>query len=97
VALRGDEVVGTLRILDEDGVAKIGRVAVRSALRRTGIGSRLMWRAATIISGRGFSEIVLHAQVSVQQFYQMLGYVEEGDLFDEAGIPHIAMRKRIVK
>ena len=97
VALHDDRVVGTLRILEEGGVAKIGRVAVRAALRGSGIGSRLMHRAAAIISDRGFSEIVLHAQVSVQPFYQRLGYVAEGDLFEEAGIPHIAMRMRIAR
>jgi predicted GNAT family N-acyltransferase len=97
VAIEAGRVVGTLRILDDGGVAKIGRVAVRAALRRTGIGSRLMRRATESISSKGFSEIVLHAQVSVQPFYQRLGYVAEGDLFDEAGISHIAMRMRIAR
>jgi predicted GNAT family N-acyltransferase len=31
----------------------------------------------------------------VKDFYLRLGYVEEGSVFDEAGIPHIAMRKRL--
>jgi predicted GNAT family N-acyltransferase len=68
---------------------------VRAAARGTGIGSRLMDHAAAIALDRGFSEIILHAQVAVSGFYRRLGYVEEGDLFDEAGIPHIAMRKKI--
>jgi predicted GNAT family N-acyltransferase len=94
-ALRGAQVVGTLRLLRHQGEAKVGRVAVRAALRRAGIGRRLMERAAAIASELGFAEIVLHAQVSVAGFYRQLGYIEEGDVFDEAGIPHIAMRKRI--
>ena len=95
VTIHDGEVVGTLRMLEDDGAAKIGRVAVRATLRRNGIGARLMERAAAIALGRGFAEIVLHAQVTVADFYRRLGYVEEGGLFDEAGIPHIAMRKRI--
>ena len=71
------------------------RVAVRAALRGAGIGRRLMERGAAIAAERGFAAIVLHAQVSVASFYRQLGYVEEGDVFDEAGIPHITMRKRI--
>ena len=55
-----------------------------------------MDRAAVIALDRGFVEIVLHAQVAVAGFYRRLGYVEEGDLFEEAGIPHVAMRKKIV-
>jgi len=95
VAIRDDQVVGTLRMLEHDGAAKVGRVAVRAAARRTGIGARLMERAAALAQERGFAEIVLHAQVAVTGFYRRLGYAEEGDLFDEAGIPHIGMRKKI--
>jgi predicted GNAT family N-acyltransferase len=95
VAILDDRVIGTLRLLAHDGVAKIGRVAVRAALRRAGVGARLMQRAEAIAMARGFAEIVLHAQVAVAGFYRRLGYVEEGDLFDEAGIPHIAMRKKV--
>jgi predicted GNAT family N-acyltransferase len=92
--IQDDAVVGTLRLLEHDGEAKIGRVAVRAALRGGGIGRRLMERGAAIAAARGLAEIVLHAQVSVAGFYRQLGYVEEGDVFDEAGIPHITMRKR---
>jgi predicted GNAT family N-acyltransferase len=95
VAIRDGQVIGTLRMLEHAGAAKIGRVAVRAAARRTGIGARLMDRAAVIAAERGFAEIVLHAQVAVAGFYRRCGYVEEGDLFDEAGIPHIAMRRKI--
>jgi predicted GNAT family N-acyltransferase len=95
VAIMDDQVVGTLRMLEHGGVARIGRVAVRAAGRRRGVGARLMERAAAIARERGFAEIVLHAQVAVTGFYRRLGYVEEGDLFDEAGIPHIGMRKTI--
>jgi predicted GNAT family N-acyltransferase len=95
VAILDEEVVGTLRILQHEGAAKIGRVAVRASARRTGVGGRLMERAAEIARERGFEEILLHAQVTVAGFYRRLGYVEEGEPFDEAGIPHIAMRKTI--
>jgi predicted GNAT family N-acyltransferase len=97
VAMVDETVVGTLRVLQQDGVAKIGRVAVRAAARGTGIGARLMERAAAIARERGYREIVLHAQVSVAGFYRRLGYVEEGETFEEAGIPHVAMRKTIAR
>jgi predicted GNAT family N-acyltransferase len=96
IAVRDDQVVGTLRMLEHDGTAKVGRVAVRAVARRTGIGARLMDRAAAIAAERGFTEITLHAQVAMAGFYRRLGYVAEGEPFDEAGIPHIAMRKKIV-
>jgi predicted GNAT family N-acyltransferase len=94
-AILDDEVIGTLRILQHAGAAKIGRVAVRAKLRGSGIASRLMERAAAIALEQGFAEIVLHAQVGVTGFYRRLGYVEEGDVFEEAGIPHVAMRRKL--
>jgi len=96
VALRGDEVIGTLRIVASGETAKIGRVAVRAAARRSGIGSRLMDRAAAIALDRGFQDIVLHAQLATVEFYRRLGYREQGDVFEEAGIPHLCMRKTLV-
>jgi predicted GNAT family N-acyltransferase len=97
VAMVDESVVGTLRILQHEGAAKIGRVAVRAAARGTGIGARLMERAAAIARERGYREIVLHAQVPVAAFYRRLGYIEEGEPFEEAGIPHVAMRKSIAR
>jgi predicted GNAT family N-acyltransferase len=97
VAILDETVVGTLRILQHEGVAKIGRVAVRATARRSGIGARLMERAAAIARARGYREIVLHAQVPVAGFYRRLGYIEEGETFEEAGIPHVAMRKKIAR
>jgi predicted GNAT family N-acyltransferase len=95
VAIRDDRVIGTLRILDHGAAAKVGRVAVRATARRDGIGSRLMKHAAAIAADRGFAEIIVHAQLAVVGFYRRLGYVAEGDQFEDAGIPHIAMRKKI--
>jgi predicted GNAT family N-acyltransferase len=97
VAISGDRVIGTLRILDHGAAAKVGRVAVRATARRGGIGARLMHRAAAIAADRGFTEVIVHAQIAVVGFYRRLGYVEEGEEFDDAGIPHIAMRKKIVR
>ena len=54
-----------------------------------------MQRAAAIAADRGFAEIIVHAQIAVVGFYRRLGYVAEGEEFEDAGIPHIAMRKKI--
>jgi predicted GNAT family N-acyltransferase len=95
VALKGEEVIGTLRIVVSGATAKLGRMAVRAADRRGGTGTRLMARAAEIAATMGVSDIVLHAQLSARDFYERLGYREEGDVFEEADIAHVTMRKRI--
>jgi predicted GNAT family N-acyltransferase len=95
VALRGGDVIGTLRIVLSGNRAKVGRMAVRGAERGKGCGSRLMQQAAVVASQMGAREIVLHAQLTAKDFYRRLGYREEGDVFEEAGIRHAAMKKAI--
>ncbi len=97
VALRGDDVVGTLRIVVVGGrTAKIGRMAVLAAERKAGIGTRLMEHAADIARTMNVHDIELHAQLTAKPFYARLGYRAEGEVFEEAGIAPVTMRKAIV-
>ena len=41
---------------------------------------------------RGSSEVYLHSQSHARDFYLRHGFVAEGEEYEEAGIPHIAMR-----
>ena len=95
VALRDGDVIGTLRIVINVQSAKIGRMAVRATARRQGTGSRLMRRAGEAVLQKGVHEIVLHAQLTAKEFYRGLGYREQGDTFEEAGIAHVAMHKKL--
>jgi predicted GNAT family N-acyltransferase len=40
-------------------------------------------------------EVHLHAQCSAISFYERAGFTVCGEVFDEAGIPHRAMRRRL--
>jgi predicted GNAT family N-acyltransferase len=95
VVLRGDDVIGTLRIVVSGGTAKIGRMAVLAADRKSGVGTRLMEHAAEVARTMGVKEFTLHAQLTAKAFYARLGYREEGAEFEEAGIAHVAMRKAL--
>jgi predicted GNAT family N-acyltransferase len=37
---------------------------------------------------KGVLSLILHAQVSAIPFYEKLGFMANGPLYDEAGIPH---------
>ena len=41
--------------------------------------------------------MTLHAREAAVPFYERLGYLSEGEPFDEVGLPHRAMRKRLVE
>lgn len=94
-ALSDGHVIGTLRIVLHRRTAKIGRMAVSASSRKEGIGRELMEFAATTASRRGAEEIILGAQLTACEFYKRLGYIEEGAVFDDGGIPHVMMRKKL--
>jgi predicted GNAT family N-acyltransferase len=81
--------VGTGRLvrLDNDH-AQIGRMAVLSAYRNQDIGSAILSSLITLAQGEGVSTLVLHSQISATPFYAKFGFVAEGPIYDEAGIPH---------
>lgn len=89
------EPVGTTRLREKDGSAKIERVAVLQSARGEDWGRTLMQVVEDRARERGFDEARLHAQTQVQAFYEGLGYRPVGDEFDEAGIPHVEMRKTL--
>jgi len=40
-------------------------------------------------------EVFLHAQVHAVAFYEKAGFQVQGAVFDEAGIPHLRMRRSL--
>ncbi len=89
--------VGTLRLVlveehvAESNVVKLGRVAVHPDWRRKGIGKQMMQLAINYCKALPCSRISLGSQTYITSFYESLGFATQGDVFDDAGIPHIAM------
>jgi predicted GNAT family N-acyltransferase len=88
------EPVATARVRFPDpSTAKIERVAVLPASRNQGLGIRVMAAAESAAIDGDATVAVLHAQLDVREFYERLGYDSVGEQFEEAGIPHVEMRK----
>jgi ElaA protein len=85
---RDGEIRAYLRIVDEHGVERIGRVVTAPAARGAGLAGRLITEALTIIGNR---PSVLHAQAYLKDFYAKFGYEQTGPEYLEDGIPHIPM------
>jgi len=81
-------VVGTARLLPD---GRLGRMAVLRECRGRGAGTALAIALIRRAAERGEVEVVLHAQVHAAPFYQRLGFIERGETFEEAGIPHVEM------
>lgn len=86
--------VGTARLRAvDDRTGKVERVAVRRDHRGSGIGRAIMAEIEAIAAQRGLDRLELHSQTRVEAFYEGMGYETTSDVFDEAGIPHVAMAK----
>ena len=89
-------VIGTARVFDEGHAAVVGRVAVTPELRGHGLGAVVMEVAERWAADQGLVLVELHAQQQVTGFYERLGYSGVGDIYYEAGIPHLTMRKELI-
>lgn len=88
--------VATGRLLPaEQGVSKIGRMAVHRVLRGTGVGRQILQTLMDAARERGDHAVRLSAQRTAEGFYRRLGYVPMGEPYDEVGIPHLLMEIRL--
>ncbi|MDG5776073.1 GNAT family N-acetyltransferase [Haloarculaceae archaeon H-GB2-1] len=84
--------VGAARLRELDAeTGKVERVAVVAGRRGEGLGRELMAQLEATARERGLSTLVMHAQTSVEEFYEHLGYRTTSDVFEEAGIEHVEM------
>jgi predicted GNAT family N-acyltransferase len=94
VAVEGDEVVGTCRLLIEPGgTARFGRLCVRPSARGTGVGGLLLAEAEREARAAGARRIGMHAQTDALSLYRRAGFRPYGERFDEEGIEHLGMEK----
>ncbi|WP_129713924.1 GNAT family N-acetyltransferase [Pedobacter sp. SYP-B3415] len=74
----------------------IGRVVTAPLYRAKGLGRRLMEASISACYEKfGRSPIRIGAQLYLLRFYRSLGFEEQGEPYDEDGIPHIEMLKTV--
>jgi predicted GNAT family N-acyltransferase len=88
-------VVATGRLLVRGSAAGIGRMAADASVRGHGHGAAVLAELHRQAVLRGVTEVELHAQVSARGFYERAGYAAVGEEYEEAGIAHITMRRRL--
>lgn len=91
MALDADgRLLGTARLTPD---RRIGRMAVLASER--GIGEAMLAGLLEEARRRGWTEVTLHAQLHALPFYARAGFVPSGPVFEEAGIGHRLMRRRL--
>jgi predicted GNAT family N-acyltransferase len=88
--------VGTGRVVRMDArTCQIGRMATDASHRRHGVGAKVLDALEQMARLRGLAEVMVHAQIPAEPFFANRGYVKEGDVFLEEGVPHVRMRKQL--
>ena len=74
--------------------ASIGRVVTAQAVRRYGVGKKLMQESInTVYKLFGTGPIKIGAQLYLKRFYEVFGFEQIGEPYLEDGIKHIYMLK----
>lgn len=80
--------IGTARLLPD---GHIGRMAILKQWRGMGIGRTILQKILEALIQQRGTRAILNAQTSAIGFYERFGFRVEGDVFMEAGIPHVRM------
>jgi predicted GNAT family N-acyltransferase len=89
-------VVGTVLLESQtDTRLRARQVSVHPTVQGKGVGALLMRFVEETGRKEGFTEMVLHARETAVPFYMRLGYIAEGDFFEESTLPHIFMRRSL--
>jgi predicted GNAT family N-acyltransferase len=84
--------IGCARLLPD---GHIGRMAVLPGWRGQGVGRALLDAVMRAADARGHATLRLSAQTHAAGFYARAGFVGVGEIYEEAGIPHVAMQKNL--
>ncbi len=80
---------------ESEGVVRMRQVAVAEDCQGKGLGRRLVAESEHLAYQLGGKQMVLDARETAIPFYLKLGYEAVGKPFEQATIPHMAMRKKL--
>lgn len=80
------------RILVENGLYTLGRIAVLKEHRGKGYGDLVVRMLIRKAFDSGAEVQYIHSQLHARSFYEKLGFIAYGEEYEEAGIPHISMK-----
>jgi predicted GNAT family N-acyltransferase len=82
-------------LVQEEKAIKMQRVAVLETLRSKNYGSEMMGFCEKLAKENNVEMIYCHARNTAVNFYLKNHYEKVGEYFDEDGIPHLKMIKKL--
>jgi len=83
--------IGCSRLIFIDKILYLERMAIIKSKRNQGFGSKLVYEIIRIAKNKKIKEIRISAQIQAMSFYQKIGFIAQGEIFNDAGIKHIKM------
>ncbi len=74
----------------------IGRIAVLASWRKRMVGTAIMEALLDYARSHDYVQVDVDAQTYAMPFYRRFDFVEEGEIFMDAGMPHIRMRLQLL-
>jgi predicted GNAT family N-acyltransferase len=84
--------IGCGRILSN---GHIGRISVLPQWRKQKVGTAIVEALLAYARNHEYQNIDVDAQTHAMPFYRKFGFAEHGDVFMDAGLPHIKMALRL--
>lgn len=89
-----DKLIGGLLLAPvNDNEIRMMQVAVDTKYQGEGVGKDLVKYAEKRAKEAGYNKIIMHAMLSVVNFYEKMGYRQEGEIFEDKGITFARMVK----
>jgi predicted GNAT family N-acyltransferase len=74
----------------------IGRISVLPQWRKQKVGTAIMEALLNYARSHDYKQVDVDAQTYAVPFYRKFDFVEEGESFMDAGLPHIKMRLKLL-
>lgn len=74
----------------------IGRLAVLPTWRKQKVGTAIIEAMLDYARAHDYPQVDVDAQIHAVPFYQGFDFVKEGEVFLDAGLPHIKMRLKLL-
>jgi|TARA_B110000967_G_C18481246_1_gene362225 predicted GNAT family N-acyltransferase len=83
--------IGCARLIFIDKIMRLERMAIIKSKRYRGFGTNLLFEIIRIAKNEKIDRICISAQIQAMFFYQKIGFISEGGIYNDAGIKHIKM------
>jgi ElaA protein len=75
--------------------ASFGRIVVAQKYRGEGLGKELVGRVLARLAEGSCRDVLIGAQLHLEEFYARFGFTRDGAPYDDVGVPHVNMRLRL--